>query len=47
MKEVKKHSNGLGQGHNKSKFDMLYFKFESSFGCKFKMEVTFPDEDDL
>ena len=38
-------SNAFGGKNNA--FNQLYFKFESSFGCKFKMEVNFPDEDNM
>ena len=29
------------------KFDILYFKFECPVGCKFKFEVSFPEEDKM
>jgi len=30
----------------KSGFDVLFFKFDCLEGCKFKLEITFPQEDD-
>jgi len=32
-------------GKKSNGFEMIYFKFESSVSCKFRMEVTFPEED--
>jgi hypothetical protein len=28
-------------------FEMIFFKFESSVSCKFRMEVTFPEQDEI
>jgi len=41
---IKKRANSTKKNND---FEILYFKFESSYGCRFKMEVTFPEEDEL
>ena len=31
----------------KTDFDILFFKFDCEDGCRFKLEITFPQEDDI
>jgi hypothetical protein len=30
----------------KTAFDILFFKVDCEGGCRFKLEITFPEEDD-